>query len=422
MARELVESSIDWIGNMPKHWEVQRLKNILIERNEKNDPIKTEFILSLIKGRGVIPYNEKGDIGNRAKDKLTDYKLAYPNDIVLNSMNVIIGSVGISKYFGAVSPVYYMLKPKNEKDSVRYFNYIFQTKTFQNKLVGYGNGILEHRMRIQMSKLNTVKLPCPSGEEQQKITNFLDEKVSQIDSIIENTKLSIEELKKYKQSLITETVTKGLNPDVGMRDSEVDSIPSFPKHWLFIKIKYFLDERKEKSKDGLEEPLSMTQKYGLVKSKTLEIPNPPTSNIGSKIVQPSDLVFNKLKAHLGVFSVSKYDGAVSPDYAVYYAKEDEMVNIKYLEYLFKTPNYINEFKRFSRGIAQGLTRLYTSDLFNIKCTLPPIVEQNRIVSFLETKLNHINNLVFQKEQIINEMQSYKSSLIYEYVTGKKEVI
>ena len=169
--KAMKNSEIEWIGQILEDWNIKRLKAVLCERNESNNPIKTDYILSLTNDRGVIPYDEKGDVGNKSKEDVSGYKLAYPNDIVLNSMNVIIGSVALSKYYGCVSPVYYMLYPRNPNDDVRYYNYIFQTKEFQSKLKGYGNGIMEIRMRIQMSKLNTVELPIPDATTQTRIAD-----------------------------------------------------------------------------------------------------------------------------------------------------------------------------------------------------------------------------------------------------------
>jgi type I restriction enzyme, S subunit len=156
-----------WITSLPSHWGYKRLKEVLKERKEKNSPVKTHNILSLTNTRGVIPYSEKGNVGNKAKESLEGYMLAYPNDIVINSMNIIIGSVGLSKYFGAVSPVYYMLYTRNN-DNIRYFNYVFQNKPFQESLRGLGNGILEIRMRIPMYKLNNVCIPVPPRSEQDQ--------------------------------------------------------------------------------------------------------------------------------------------------------------------------------------------------------------------------------------------------------------
>ncbi len=187
--REMKDSGVEWIGKIPEDWEVKRIKNVLVERSEMNSPVKTDFILSLTNNRGVIPYTDKGDVGNKSKDNLEAYKLAYENDLILNSMNVIIGSVNLSSYFGCVSPVYIMYYKRFEDDSIGYYNYLFQTKELQNALKGYGNGIMEIRMRISSSKLNTVLIPCPIPTLQKKIANYLDEKCEKIDRTIEKQEI-----------------------------------------------------------------------------------------------------------------------------------------------------------------------------------------------------------------------------------------
>ena len=165
----------------------------------------------------------------------------------------------------------------------------------------------------------------------------------------------------------------------------------------------------------------MSQKVGIVPTREMDmVPNMASSFIGAKLVHVNDLVFNKLKAHLGVFSVSQYDGLVSPDYAVYYSTG--MSDLKYLEYLFKTPQCIAEFRKKSTGIAAGLTRLYTDGLFSIVLPCPPIEEQRMIAQFISNKCAEIDRLQNDKLQLISELETYKKSLIYETVTGKKEVV
>jgi len=260
------ESGIDWLGKVPAHWSILSLKSILTERKEKNDPIKTKDILSLTMDKGVIPYSERGGGGNKAKDNLTAYKLAYPNDIVLNSMNVVVGSVGLSKYFGAVSPVYYMLYPRRDEDKVEYFNHIFQSETFQRSLLGLGNGILMKesesssklntiRMRIPMEKLNTQALPRPSEVEQAKIATFLDHETSKIDTLIQKQQQLIELLKEKCQAVISHAVTKGLNPDAPMKDSGVEWFGEIPEEWMVSKVKY-----KYTNLDGQRAPLSAEER------------------------------------------------------------------------------------------------------------------------------------------------------------------
>ena len=170
--------SIEWIGKFPDNWNLIRIKNILKERNEKNNPVKTEKILSLTASQGVIPYSEKEGGGNKPKDNITDYKLAYIGDIVMNSMNVLSGSVGLSQYFGCVSPVYYILNSKTEEFNIEFINYIFQTSAFQKSLLGLGNGIMMKesgngklntiRMRIPLEKIYNLYLAIPNLKKQSK--------------------------------------------------------------------------------------------------------------------------------------------------------------------------------------------------------------------------------------------------------------
>ena len=275
---------------------------------------------------------------------------------------------------------------------------------------------------VSVSTLRNLYITVPKTmEDQAAISDLIDKKCHQIDTLASNVQQQIEKLKEYKQSLITEIVTRGLNPDVQMKDSGVDWIGEIPEQWSTIRVKQLLKERGERSVDGSEEPLSMSQKLGLVPTKMLDvIPNMASSFVGAKLAYVDDLVFNKLKAHLGVFSVSKYDGLVSPDYAVYYSTGK--VHLKYLEYLFKTPQCISEFRKRSTGIAAGLTRLYTDGLFAIECPFPDMSEQIQIVDYLNEKCEQIDRLMAIKQAKIEKLEQYKKSLIYEYVTGKKEVI
>ncbi len=199
------------------------------------------------------------------------------------------------------------------------------------------------------------------------------------------------------------------------RNCPLSGIKEIPRHWEMHRIKWLLSERIEKSKDGLGEPLSMSQKLGVVPTKEMDIiPNMASSYIGAKKVQQGDLVFNKLKAHLGVFAVSNYDGLVSPDYAVYIPTE--RIHLPYLELLLRTQYYITEFRKKTTGVAIGLTRLYTDGLFGISAIYPPIAEQEKIVSYLESKTSKIDAYVADKEKEIQLLQELKQKTIAEAVT------
>lgn len=211
------DSGIDWIGKIPLHWDTLPLRANFRFRNEKNDPIRTENILSLSIAHGVTEYSDEGRGGNKRKEDITAYKLAYEGDIVLNSMNVIVGAVGRSKYFGAISPVYYALFPLRSDVYVPYFENIFLNSGFQRGLLRFGKGILIKfgdagkmntiRMKISTDDLKNLPFPIPPDAEQNAIVSHINIESSKIEATVELKKRQIESLKEYKATLINAAVT-----------------------------------------------------------------------------------------------------------------------------------------------------------------------------------------------------------------------
>lgn len=436
--RPMKDSGIEWIGEIPEDWKVIRLKAVLCERKEKNDPVQTDFVLSLGANYGIIPYAEKEGGGNKAKEDFTQYKLAYPNDIVMNSMNIVSGSVGLSKYFGCVSPVYYMFYPRNPDINIQYYHYMFQTKVFQRSLLGLGNGIMMKesnngnlntvRMRIPVEKLNSLILPVPSSDEQQKIAEFLDEKCSHIDSVLDKTKASIEEYKKLKQAVITQAVTKGIRSNRPMKDSEIEWIGEIPEDWRTVKLKYLSIE--------IGDGLHSTPNYDTEGNIYFINGN----NIGAEA-----LVFKSDTSRINEIEFAKYKQPIMNENTILitlngatYGKTSYYNNEKIL--LGKSAGYITlkckESKQFLRYYLQStiaktimdlslngttIANLSLTTLNNFLIIYPSIVEQQEIVSYLNAKCAEIDKLIEKKEQLISELETYKKSLIYEYVTGKKEV-
>lgn len=410
------DSGVEWIGDIPEDWEIIKTK-----RKFKTNKIivgdkYTNFDRLSLTLNGVLkrPFDDNKGL---QPQNLKTYQILNESDLIFKLIdleNVKTSRVGYSNYQGLVSPVYIRLINPTE---TRFGYYYYMNMWYQEIFNALGAGV-----RSSLSATDLLNIPyifISSVKEKHNIVEFLDKKINQINSIISDTQQSILELKKYKQSLITETVTKGLDKTVEMKDSKYYD-QKIPNHWCEIKVKYILFEINQRSKKGIEEPLSMSQKQGLIPSKYLSnVPNASSSYIGNKIVNKNDLVFNKLKAHLGVFSVSKYNGIVSPDYAVYRVINDN--DVTYLEYLFKTRLLISKFIKYSRGVGAGLTRLYTKEFFNIKIAMPSSSEQQQIVEFLDNKTSKIDSLISDKEKMIKEYESYKKSLIYEYVTGKKQV-
>lgn len=413
--RKIKDSGVVWIGVIPGNWQLLSVGALFKVRNEKvND---TDYPpLSVTKG-GIVPQME-----SVAKSDATDNrKMVLKNDFVINSRSDRKQSCGVSPLDGSVSLINTVLYPvPNAPVLPDYLDYLLKNYGFAEEFYRWGHGIVADLWTTRWQEMKNIFLPIPPVEEQQKIIFSISTQMGKVDALIANVQEQIEKLKAYKQSLITEVVTKGLDPTVPMKDSGVEWIGTIPASWKTIRVKQLLRERKERSVNGKEEPLSMSQKVGLVPTKMLDmIPNMASSFVGAKLAYVDDLVFNKLKAHLGVFSVSKYDGLVSPDYAVYYSTG--IIDLKYLEYLFKTPQCISEFRKRSTGIAAGLTRLYTDGLFAIECPMPSKDEQAEIVLFLNEKCAQIDELMSLKQTKIEKMEQYKRSLIYEYVTGKKEV-
>lgn len=410
------DSGIAWIGQIPKHWEVKRLKFILNERKENNKPVKTDFILSLTNEKGVIPYSEKGAQGNISKDDITGYKLAYPNDIILNSMNVVIGSVGLSSYFGAISPVYYALYSK-ENSNIKFYNYIFQTSVFQNSLKGLGNGILEIRMRIPMSNLNNVFLPLPPLDEQKKIAEFLDKKCEIIDKRVENLERKINTLKEYKKSLISECVTKGLNSRIlEFKDSKIPWIGQIPKHWEISKIKYVAKIRSENSSFNAENDkyIGLENVAGYLNS--LIETNTEYENSIQAVCKKGDILFGKLRPYLSKVIIAPFNCFCSSEFL-------QFINLKcyfkFFYYFLLNKNFIENVNSSTYGAK--MPRANSNYIMNLNFLVPPLNEQKEIAEFLDKKCEKIDRLNENYTKQITTLKEYKKSLIYECVTGKKEI-
>lgn len=426
------DSGIEWVGDIPDDWNIIKIKYVLQERVENNSPIRTKNILSLTAQQGVVPIAEKTGGGNKPKEDYSDYRLAYPGDIVMNSMNILSGSVGLSKYFGCVSPVYYMLRPRDKNFDVRFFNYIFQSTVFQKSLYGLGNGILMKesgngklntiRMRIPMDKFGSLYIPVAPVEEQKRIAEFLDKKCGEIDGLIADIKTQVQTLEQYKRSVITEAVTKGLNPSAEMKDSGAGWMPFVPAHWLVEKIKYHLRIRGQKNM-GDRQVLSLYRDYGVIPKDSRDDNHNVTSEDTStyRFVRVGDFVVNKMKAWQGSVAVSQYEGIVSPAYYVY-EFTDNLFNKRYFHYLLRNKTYTTEFMRLSGGIRVGQWDLPAEAFENTVVLIPPADEQKEITDYLDNKCAQIEELISAKQSQIEALESYKKSLIYEFVTGKKEVV
>jgi type I restriction enzyme, S subunit len=272
------DSGVPWLGEVPQHWDVPRLGALVWERGETNDDNSVVEVLSVMRERGVIPYAEKGNVGNKKSDDITRYKIVRPDDIVVNCMNVIIGSVGLSKYTGCLSPVYYVLTRRSDSDEPRYLNACFQTKPFQLSLVRIGNGILAHRMRIPMELLKCEPFPRPPAAEQAAIVRFLDHADRRIRRYTRAKQKLIKLLEEQKQAIIHRAVTRGLDPDVRLKPSGVEWLGDVPEHWELHRAKHLFREVDHRSPTGTEVLLSLRMYRGLVPHQRCQSQRKPLSD------------------------------------------------------------------------------------------------------------------------------------------------
>ena len=426
--KEMYDSGIQWLGMIPTNWTLRKIKYTLQERIEKNNPIKTTDILSLTAKQGVVPYDEKEGGGNKPKEDVTGYRLAYPGDIVMNSMNILSGSVALSKYYGCVSPVYYMLRPQKKTADVRYFNYIFQTTLFQRSLFGLGNGILMKesgngklntiRMRIPMEKFGDLFIPVAPDDEQKSISDYLDMRCKKIDELIVDIQSQVDILQAQRKAIITEAVTKGLNPEADYMDSGVQWIGKMARHWKCIRGKYILRyiQKPIKEDDGVI-TCFRDGEVTLRSNRREEGFTMADKEIGYQGIDAGDLVVHGMDGFAGAIGISDSRGKASPVLNVLDTKQ----NKRYIMYYLRSMAYSDVFVALATGIRVRSCDLRWNKLSELLYPVPPLEEQNAIVAHIDEKLKKVDEILRAKEEQLDILDSYKKAVIYEYVTGKKEV-
>lgn len=427
--QKMKDTKIQWLGEIPDSWQLKKIKYVLQERIEKNNPVRTSYILSLTAKQGVIPYDEKEGGGNKPKEDVSAYRLAYPGDIVMNSMNILSGSVGLSQYFGCVSPVYYMLRPKEKDDDVRYYNYIFQTTLFQKSLFGLGNGILIKesgngklntiRMRIPMDKFGGLYIPIAPKDKQKKISDFLDEKCGGIDLLIKNIQEEIDVLEDYKKSVISEGVTRGLDDKASLKDSGIFYMGQIKETWSVSKIGYICTKL---SRTFLSEDTALvcSNKGKVLIRDENAVGKMVSEDNAMQGIKKGDIAIHGMDTWHGAIALSEYDGKITRVVHVCDSTEDKRFVVYYMQYLA----FQGVYKLISNG-ARGNTSDFRSwdKVKDIYIPLPESREdQTRICDYLDWVCKEIETAINNKREQLEMLEQYKKATIYEYVTGKKEVL
>lgn len=422
MSREMKDSGIEWVGKIPVSWSIKKLNAFYSRKTIKNHP--NERVLSVYREYGVIPKDSRSDNHNVTSENTSAYLLVQPTNLVVNKMQAWQGSMGISNHQGIVSPAYFVYQETAVPRERRFFHYLLRSNIYAQEFRRLSRGMREGQWDLTAYDFERTPIIVPPLLEQQQIATFLDIKCSQIDRLSDNIKQQIEELGEYKKALITQAVTKGLDPDVEMKDSGIEWIGKIPSHWSILRIANIYTERSETGcKDDL--PILMVSINSgvsngevLDEERTRMVVRSEDKSL-YKRVYPDDLVYNTMRAWQGAFGAVRVNGLVSPAYVTAAPKID--IDSRYIEYLLRTPPAKEEMKRYSYGIADFRMRLYWQYFKNISVALPPLDEQHHIASFIDSSYFKIDSVIKKKSELLETLQDYKKSLIYDYVTGKREV-
>lgn len=409
-------SGVDWLREVPKHWEIKKLKSGYFFEKGKNAGIfKKEYINDPSK-KGEYPVYSGQTANEGVMGKINTYIYDLNEAIFVTTVGAKVMTPMIlrGKFSLSQNCALFIKRTNDINDRFFYYQLFPLFSRMKDDIPSY----MQPSLRI--SDLNKYAVVFPLFKEQQKITTFLDKKVKQIENFIKNKQKLIDLLEEEKKTIITNAVTKGINPKVNYKNSGIEWIGEIPDDWQVIPNKYIFKEINERSKKGLEIHLSMSQKIGVVPAKDIAKSLESESYKGAKLVFKNDLVLNRLKAHLAVFSPSSYDGLVSPDYSVFRLLSSEF-QISYFSNLFRTPNYLTELNRKVKGIVVGFLRLYSDDFNAIPSIVPPAQQQQKIVTYIEKESKKIDDLKEKYQKEIDLIKEYKEILIYDVVTGKMNV-
>ena len=422
--REMKDSGIGWVHQIPLNWNVIRGKYVFINEKQIVGAKVEEYERLALTMNGVIKRSKEDNEGLQP-DKFDTYQILRNDELVfklIDLQNVSTSRVGLSPYTGIVSPAYIILKCKEDvlpSFAEKYFLMMWMNQVF-NALGDAGV-----RSSLNSSELLELSLPLPPIDEQEKISAFLDSKITKINETIKRIEDQVDVLELYKQNYIAEVISNGIDQSIEKVETKIKWIPHAPKHWAFKKAKYCFATRNTKGNKINLELLSPTQKYGVIpQSKYEELTsmvtvkvNENTNLMSFKTIHKGDYCIS-LRSFEGGFEYSEYEGVVSPAYTVFYPTI--CVDKRFYKYLFKTQPFIFEMNSYSLSLRDG--KPISFDNFgNTYIPIPPLKEQEAIANHLDGKCAYIDSIINGKKEQILSLEEYKKSLIYEYVTGKKEV-
>lgn len=406
---EMKDSGTIWLGQIPEKWELSKIDSVYELRTQKvSDKDYPPLSVTM---NGIVPQLNSAAKTNAHDDR----KLVKKGDFAINSRSDRRGACGVSKYNGSVSLINTIMKPRKEIDP-DYYNWLFHTTQFADEFYKWGHGIVDDLWTTNWQDMKHINIPVPILAEQKAISDYLNELIPEINCLCTDIEQQIEILEEYKKSIITETVTKGLNPNVEMKDSGIEWIGKIPKHWKCKKVKYVCKTRNEKytSKNGnldylaLENIESWNSKYITTDNEyKLEETN---------LCYKDDVILGKLRPYLAKTFLIDYNRCCSTEFAVFC----EFQGIpKYYLYVFTEQGFIKTVDNSTAGVK--MPRANIDFIRNVYIPIAPVNEQKSIAELLDKKCTKIDSIIADKKKQLETLEQYKKSLIYEYVTGKKEV-
>lgn len=416
---KMKDSGIEWVGEIPEDWALIRLKDICISKKEIAGEHSNEFERLALTLNGVIKRPKYDSEGLQPKE-FDGYQIVYKNDFIfkmIDLQNISTSRVGLSPYTGLVSPAYIRFSPRKEGQFNK-FVYYFLMSMYYNCVYNSlgGNGV---RSALNATDMGQFLIPFPNIKTQIKIVDYIGTQLKNIDKLIANQQGQIEKLKEYKQAIITQAVTKGLNPSAPMKDSGVEWIGNIASNFQVYKIGSLFACRNEKVSDTEYPPLSVS-KGGIVPQIGTVAKSDAIDN--RKKVLVSDFVINSRSDRKQSCGLSKLNGSVSLINIVLKILRWDILSSDYTHYLLKNYCFAEEFYRWGHGIVADLWTTSWEEMKNISIPVPSIFEQQQIADYLDKKCSEIDKLISIKQAKIEKLNEYKKSLIYEYVTGKKEVV
>jgi type I restriction enzyme S subunit len=412
------ESGISWLGKVPEHWELRPAFGAFVPNRLRNHGMIEKTVLSLSYGRIVVKPPEK--LHGLVPESFETYQIVEPGDIVLRTTDLQNDRtslrVGIVRDRGIITSAYLALRTTAGVCSDFGFH-LLSVWDSSKAIYGYGSGL---RQNLDFSHFKRMPVAIPPLPEQVAIVRYLDHADRRIRRYIRAKQKLIKLLEEQKQAIIHRAVTRGLDPNVRLKPSGVEWLGDVPEHWEVLRCRYIFREVDERSADGSEQHLSMSQRLGLVPSYLVENRTLVSeSYAGGKLCVVGDLVLNRLKAHLGVFALARHAGVISPDYTV--LRPVESTGVEYFERVLRSPAFRYELRVRAKGIVEGFWRLYTDDFYDIRLPVPPPQERDAIVEYFLAETMTVEQAVLKAEREIDLLREYRTRLIADVVTGKLDV-